>query len=84
MVGNEVPLPVADERDSGIVETVRRIDAKPGDRFVITVNGEITREIAAQIYDAWNQFYPDTTLLVMPAGYTLTVLGKDEECASSA
>lgn len=57
-------------------EGIRRIEAKPGDRFVIFVNGVISAEQRNRIGITWrNWFGPDPAppLLVLDAGASLNV-----------
>lgn len=66
------------------LEGVRRLDLRPGDRCVLHVSRDLSEIQAGSIARAWEGFAPGVKLLVLQHGMTLTVLGKDEECASSA
>lgn len=66
------------------LEGVRRLDLRPGDRCVLHIDRLPSEIQSRQLIDAWERFAPGIPLMVLPLGMTLTVLGKDEECASSA
>ena len=71
------------------IEDVRRIEAKPGDRFVLTIKSRITHEQAQAIRRAWASLFDDGTpppLLILDAGVSLSVIstGNDTEAVDTA
>lgn len=85
MVAGPLPPPAPADELAAELGNVRRLNLRPGDRCVLNVDREVSREIAAQLEAVWEGFAPGVKLLILPPDWTLTVLGKDEEeCASSA
>lgn len=67
------------------IEHLQRIEARPGDRFVLLLPDKITKDLRQQIARVWDEFMPGCRLLVLDGGAKLGVIGEAErECGSSA
>ncbi|QOF71469.1 hypothetical protein IG197_27640 [Aminobacter sp. SR38] len=60
---------------------LQRLDLKPGDRFVLTMNGPVSMDTAARIRDAWTHFVggdeDQFKLLILDGGCKLGVIGSE-------
>lgn len=57
-----------------------RIEAKPGDRFVLMTDGDVSHDMAVRITDEWKRFMgPDAPrLMILSDGIKLGVVGFDQ------
>lgn len=54
---------------------LQRLDMKPGDKYVLTVDGHISMETAAHIRDTWNKFMgSDVPVLILDKGWKIGVI----------
>lgn len=60
------------------IEDLRRLELRPGDKFVLTYPGILSMEMASRIREAWNLFTGDDQeafpLLLIDTGATISVL----------
>lgn len=50
---------------------LQRLQARPGDAFVLMVDEDLSMDQAQMILTHWNNLFPGTKLLVLPRGYRL-------------
>lgn len=56
---------------------LHRLDLHNGDRFVLTVEFDLTEHQAAMIMTNWRNFAGDVPLLVLTPGMSLGVIGRE-------
>lgn len=59
------------------IESVARLDVRPGDRIVLRV-GSATDEQAAQAREAWAKFAPDVPIIILAGEVDVTVLPAED------
>lgn len=59
------------------VDSLRRIEAVPGDRFVLTLPTRTTELECARIHHMWEQFMPGYPLMTVPEGFELSLVRPD-------
>ena len=58
---------------------LQRLEVKPGDKFVLTLDCQLSMEQQARLGDYWMTLMgPDCPLIVIEPGMKLGVLGKSE------
>lgn len=64
--------------DLVVVKNLRRVDVRPGDRFVLLCNHSITAETSDRIRKLWSEFMGrDVPILVLPRGYEVGVIRRE-------
>ena len=67
------------------VENFRRVDVKPGDKYVLMYHGVITEQMAADIKRGWEKFMGgDVPILILQDGMEIGVMRPSEEQPSSS
>ena len=63
---------------------LRRIEARPGDAFVLKVRHALSMEQAAQLRAIWAEAMPGARVLVLDCDTDLAIIGgAEEKCGSS-
>lgn len=65
------------DQEIRFVGDLQRMDIRPGDKFVLSVDGHITRAQAESIRDGWRLFAGDVPLLILEDGMKLGAI-RDE------
>jgi hypothetical protein len=62
--------------DTGTIRIadMRRVDVRPGDRFVLTMASHISQEHYAAMQATWARFMPGSSLLILEPGARLGVI----------
>lgn len=70
---------VVDTEVADTFQDMRRINIKPGDRFVLNVPGRPSANVIEVLQARWKQFAGDAPLLILTDGTMLTLLHENEE-----
>ena len=67
------------ERMQQQIPQIQRMDARPGDMFVIQCARVLSPAQRSGILEQWEKLMPNAPLMVIDGGMTLGVLGEDRE-----
>ena len=67
------------ERMQQQIPQIQRIDARPGDVFVIQSERVLSPAQRKDILEQWDKLMPNAALMVIDGGQTLGVIGEDDD-----
>lgn len=56
------------------IETIVKLELKPGDMLVLKTSEYLSREHCAAVLDSWRSFFPENRVVLLQGGQTIEVL----------
>jgi len=73
---------MAEEQQIKFLGNLSRLDARPGDKFVLMTEGDVSHDMAMRITEEWNRFMgPDAPkLMVLSDGIKIGIVSGLPDC----